>query len=133
MSFDRDVAAWVEKVKRNAKSIHLNTVSEVQNGIQDGSAITGAPGQPVDTGNLRASWTVEHESDLQALVFTNVAYAESIEEGQQKSYKHYISGKTVVPRPIVFKSAVGGAHSVALTRAGWAALVDAVVKDTVGE
>jgi hypothetical protein len=102
-------------VEFKTHEVFVNTVSAVHNSIQNGSPVTGAPGQPVDTGNLKASWQVNFIDAVTASVTTNVEYAPSIEDGV--SYAH---GGT----PITQRSTVGGFHSVALTRAGIQALAD---------
>lgn len=130
MSFANDVDGWVARVQRNMQAVHLNSVSAAQASITDGSPVTGAPGQPVDTGNLRASFTTQHESEWVSMIVTNVEYAPAIEEGRQQPYRT-AKGTQVTPQPIQFRSAVGGAHSVALTQAGWGRLVEQVVTETV--
>lgn len=74
--------------------------------IVNGSPVTGAPGQPVDTGALRASWTLAFPDPWQAVITTPLVYAPSIEDGV--SYAH--GGK-----PLTLRSQVGGWHSVKQT------------------
>lgn len=115
MSFESDVRAFADKVRQRSLDIVTETSLEVQRSIKFGSELTGAPGQPVDTGNLRESFILERTGPLTAQVTSNVVYGPIIEEGISDS-----------GTPITFKSAVGGAHSIALTRAGWQNIVDAV-------
>jgi hypothetical protein len=86
--------------------VFVGCVQEAQRSVVEGSALTGAPGQPVQTGFLKGSWQVVYDSPNQATIGTNVAYAESIEDGV--SYAH--GGK-----PMTLRSEVGGWHSVAHT------------------
>jgi hypothetical protein len=84
--------------------------------IVEGSTLTGAPGQPVDTGNLKGSWQLTFPSPTLARISTNVEYAEAVEDG-------------VGPHgPVRYgKSGIGGSHSVKLTILGLQRLVDAEV------
>lgn len=112
MSFASDVRAWTLKVETRTQDVFVNTASAALESIRSGSAVTGAPGQPVDTGNLKGSWNLTMESPTTALIQTNVAYAPAIEDG-------------VGPHgPLTLRSTVGGFHSVALTRAGLPRIVD---------
>ena len=131
MSFADDLAKFTLKVEARSQAVFLGCVGAVHGSVVEGSAVTGAPGQPVDTGNLIGSWQETYPEELVGQTATDVEYAPSIEEGQQAPYPHHISGKTVTPRPIQFKSAVGGAHSVKLTRAGWKPIVASVLREVV--
>lgn len=108
MSFGAELRAAVEKAQRRERALFTNVVSAVETSIKAGSPVTGAPGQPVDTGNLIGSWTTQFEGPRQALVSTNVDYAPSIEDNE---------------RGATLRSEVGGFHSVRLTRAGFEKLV----------
>ncbi len=84
--------------------------------VVEGDPLTGAPGQPVQTGNLKSSWQKTYTSKTEAEIITNTIYAQPIEEG-------------IGPHgPLTLKSEVGGFHSVGLTVAGWQKIVDASVK-----
>ena len=109
MSFKDDMEAFVKKVKARERALFINSTSHVETSIKVGSTVTGAPGQPVDTGNLLNSWHRTFESRDVARVSTNVEYAPIIEDND---------------RGAVFKSAVGGAHSVKLTEAAWPKIVE---------
>lgn len=112
MSFGDDLRLFAEKVDGRHRLVFVGSVVHVHTSVVDGSPVTAAPGQPVDTGNLRASWQQTYPSELVAEVFTNVDYALPIEEG-------------VGPHgPMTLRSHVGGFHSVALTRAAWQQVVD---------
>ena len=109
MSFSDDLNKFTVKVEARTKDVFVQTAAHAHRSIQTGSATTGAPGQPVDTGNLKASWQLNFVAPLVAEITTNVEYARSIEDGI--SYAH---GGT----PLTLRSAVGGFHSVAQTIAG---------------
>jgi hypothetical protein len=111
MPFADDVRRFALKADGITKDVFANVVSATASSITDGSEVTGAPGQPVDTGNLKASWRTEFESPTEALISTNVVYAPVIEDGVGKY------------GPLTLRSEVGGFHSVSLTVAGFGALV----------
>lgn len=111
-------------VQVRSEAAFTNVVAAVQDSIQNGSSVTGAPGQPVVTGNLRTSWQSEMRSPTSAVVSTNVEYAPSIEDAV--SYAH---GGT----PLTLRSEVGGFHSVALTVAGLPQLVASEVAKMEGQ
>ena len=117
--FDAALNAFSLKIEARNKAVFLSTAAKVHESITVGSATTGAPGQPVDTGFLRASWTLTNMPDG-AEIATNVAYAPVIEHNLRTAYdaKGEKGPKRVNPdgsfrRPV--KSTVGGHHSVKLT------------------
>ena len=119
MSLGNDLTAFRTLVVRRQAAIVADSALTVHRSVQEGSPITGAPGQPVDTGALRASWQIQFESPYTALVSTNLDYAPAIEDG-------------VGPfGPMTQRSLVGGYHSVKLTIAGWQRVVDATVAKVV--
>ena len=118
MTFDSDLAAWVAKIHARNKAVFVNTAAAVKGSIVDGSPTTGAPGQPVDTGTLKASWQLAFESPSVALISTNVKYAPVIEDN--------VRGATL-------RSAVGGFHSVRYTVAGFERLVAVEVRRAGGD
>jgi hypothetical protein len=95
------------------RAVQLTTES-----IVEGSPITGAPGQPVRTGNLKASWQTSFESPLSARISTNVEYALPIEEGVGRF------------GPLTLRSAVGGFGSVKLTVANFDRVVEQAKRET---
>jgi hypothetical protein len=111
MSLTDDFARFAVKVKTRTQSTFLGVATKAHQSITVGHPATGAPGQPVDIGNLVNSWTLSFELGRTATISTNVAYAPPIEDGIAASGK-----------PIQFRSAVGGAHSVKLTVANADAL-----------
>ena len=120
MSFSGDVARFNANFSRRARDIHNNVSDAAYSSIVEGSPVTGAPGQPVDTGNLRGSWQNIIDGPLLRRIVTNVLYAPYIEEGTSRG------------RAMVLRSQVGGFRSVALTRAGWQALVAEATAKVVG-
>jgi len=100
MSFADDLQRFAAKTQGKSNALFINVAKDVKASIVDGSAVTGAPGQPVDTGNLKASWQLTFEAKHSALISTNVAYAPVIEDN--------IRGAKL-------RSQVGGFHSVKLT------------------
>ena len=119
MSFERDLNRFSLKLDNRVKAVFLGTAAKIHESITVGSATTGAPGQPVDTGFLRNSWTLV-QTPTSAEIATNVAYAPVIEHNVRTAYNP--SGVKAPPRvnpngssrrPV--KSTVGGHHSVKLT------------------
>lgn len=101
----------------------VGSVTAIHGSVTDGSALTGAPGQPVDTGNLKASWQQMFPEDWVGEVATVTEYAPAIEEGQQMPYTNRY-GTYVEPQPMTLRSSVGGFHSVKLTRSNWDRIVE---------
>jgi hypothetical protein len=126
MTFSDEVRAWGEKVTRRAVDTVTETGVEVQRSVTEGSEITGAPGQPVDTGALVGSFIPNRVSEFVWETTTNLVYAPAVEEGIQEPY--YRDGKLITPRAMQFQSPIGGAHSVALTVAGMQGIVDVSVE-----
>lgn len=118
MSFASDVRAFTQKVNGRSREVFLGVAMAAHESVVEGSPITGAPGQPVDTGNLKTSWQLAIEGD-QALITTNVVYAPQIEDG------------TRAGRALTLRSPTGGFHSVRLTIAGFQRIVDTVVARVV--
>lgn len=131
MSFTGDLKAFTGKVEQRNRAIFVGSVSSVAGSVVEGSPVTSAPGQPVDTGNLRNSWQTTFPGEWLGEVATNVEYAPAIEEGQQPPYTT-ASGTQVTPGPMTLRSAVGGFHSLKMTRAGWVPLMRSVVTEVVG-
>ena len=107
-SFSDDIKAFTAKVEAKTQTIFVNTVAAAKDSIVLGSPITGAPGQPVAFGTLRASWNTEFELPTSARITTNLGYAEPVELG-------------IGPHgPVAYgaKNGIGGSHSVAHTMTG---------------
>ena len=128
MSFEDSLNAFNVKVQTRTPEIFVQVATHAHRSVQTGSATTGAPGQPVDTGNLKAAWQLNFVAPLIAEVVIGAnqeehKYARSIEDGI--SYAH---GGT----PLTLRSAVGGFHSVAQTIAGLPAIVEEETKRVTG-
>jgi hypothetical protein len=130
MSFASDIKRFVVKVERRNRAVYVGIANAVHASIVRGSPITGAPGQPVDTGFLLGSWKLNIGKE-QATVATNVAYARVIEDNNRAAY----DARGVLPDPEKkkgprrksIKSTVGGHHSVKTTIAGASLLQNAVL------
>ncbi len=120
MSWSSDIERFRLKVHRRKKAIFLRWVDLIFDSVVDGSSVTGAPGQPVQIANLKRSWQKVLEAEFEALVITNSPYAPGIED-QVGSL-----GQT-----ITLRSAVGGFHSVKLTRAGATKLLRQAARDVL--
>lgn len=118
MSFTDDLARFSAKVETKSRAAFVNVCSAAKSSITDGSALTGSPGQPVDTGNLKASWQLTFESPTVGVISTNVAYAEAVEDAVGPHG----------PRVYGAKNNIGGSHSVKLTMAGLNRIVADEVK-----
>jgi hypothetical protein len=119
-TFREGLKGFTAKVDADNKLIFTGVATAARDSVVEGSAITGAPGQPVDTGYLKASWILSFPSATEAALTTNTVYAPGIEDG-------------VGPHgPITLRSAVGGFHSVALTVAGFNNIVTHVTREVTG-
>ena len=120
MGFANDLARFAAEVDRRARDVHNGVADGAYESIVNGSPLTGAPGQPVDTGNLRARWQNIVAGPLTREIVTNTVYAPTIEDGAR------------VGRALTLRSQVGGFHSVKLTIAAWRRLVEAVTREVSG-
>lgn len=116
MTFSSDIRRFVVKVQGRAPALLASIATKAHRSIVEGSAVTGSPGQPVDTGFLRNSWKLTFEPRY-AEIRTNVAYAPAIEDGHGRF------------GPLTLRSTVGGFHSVKLTIAGANALQAEALKE----
>lgn len=117
MGFRDDVNRFGDKTARRVRAIHTQSVFTAHRSITLGSPLTGAPGQPVDTGRLRNSWQISILAPGDSRISTRVKYARSIEDGV--SYAH--GGVR-----LTLRSQVGGFHSLKMTVANW----DKIVRDS---
>jgi len=119
MSFEKDLALFQAKLQRRIGLVHKEVSNEMRKSVVRGSEITGAPGQPVQTGNLAGSWNLLFPEPLLSELLTNVVYAPAIEEGEGPK------------GPLTLRSKVGGFHSVKKTRSAFQLLVNHVMKKVV--
>jgi hypothetical protein len=112
--FGRELRSFSVKAERVTRATFVRCTTEVQRSLVEGSPLTGAPGQPVDTGTLRASFIPRFNSLTDWQITTPLVYAPYIEDGVRPD------GVT-----LSLRSVVGGFHSAKLTRAGWPQIVKA--------
>ncbi len=112
MSFAAEIDAYARRLADWEYRLHSIAGDLVFESIVNGSPVTGAPGQPVDTGNLRASWQREIHGPLSQSIATNTVYAPAIEDGARGS------------KALTLRSQTGGFHSVKMTVAAWPRIVD---------
>lgn len=124
--FSRALELFAVKAKFATHEVFVRSAQLAHESIKVGSQISGAPGQPLDTGALRNSWILDVGA-TEATITTNIAYAPVIENGVRAAYdargvqpvrKRQAEGGT--PRR---KSTVGGPHSVKLTINGFGRIV----------
>lgn len=108
--FQRDLKRFQANLLQRQQRRFVRVVGAVHRSIAFGSSVTGAPGQPVDTGALRASFRVAFPTPMVAEITTDLDYAPIIEDN--------VRGATL-------RSTVGGFHSVKMTAAGFDRLVAA--------
>jgi hypothetical protein len=103
--FRRALARHTEKVNRREGVMFRNTVEHVERSIKFGSETTGAPGQPVRSGNLLKSFfrsgSLRSRNVTIAADLTKAPYAPLIENN---------------PNDMQLRSEVGGFHSIKITK-----------------
>lgn len=114
--FEAHVQAFTDKVDDRLRRVVNECAMEIHRSVVEGSEITGAPGQPVDTGFLKSSWIARFLEAWRWQTTSFASYAKHIEEAVG----------------ITLRSKVGGFHSVALTRGGWQRIVDTVARRVRG-
>lgn len=107
-------------------AVFVGMTDEVKRSVVEGSTLTGAPGQPVQTGNLKTSWQAEFLSPTLWQLSTNVEYALYIENGENA--RGPFNPARGAPR-----SEVGGYHSVKLTRDGFPRIAESVAAKVASE
>lgn len=120
MSYAADLKAFRAKVLDRQRVIFVGIVNTLHESVTVGSPLTGAPGQPVDTGNLLGSWQETFPERWVGQTATGVEYAPNIEDGVGEH------------GALTLRSEVGGFHSVKLSRASFDVVVESVVKEEVG-
>lgn len=126
MTFSADLKAFAAKVEGRQREIFVRSTQEITRSMAEGSELTGAPGQPVDTAALRTDWATNGAFTEQWVweTGTNKDYAEAIE------YDLPVNGGAKFSE--IQKSPVGGTHSRAATIAGWQNIVNHVAGEVVG-
>lgn len=106
-----------------AQLIYEGSVARALRGIKFGDSLTGAPGQPVESGELRNAWEAVVVSPTETVIRVNpeseaLAWAQQNEDGIARP-----GGG-----PYVQRSEKGGRRSVALTAAGFPDIVRAIAE-----
>jgi phage gpG-like protein len=123
MSFGDRMGRVRLRIATRHRNVLTGVVEEATRAIVEGSEITGSPGQPVDTGNLKASWQTVYESENRAVIGTNVEYARAVEDG-------------IGPHGAVTygaKNGIGGSHSVRQLVVNWDRVVAVVQQRARGQ
>ena len=112
------------KLKERLNDIHANVAFRLRDSVKFGTEpLTAAPGQPVDTGNLRDSWILSHpEKLLSTLLATG-----KTPDGEEVGYARYIEEGV----GMTFGAHGGGPHSVKMTVSAFKKLVKAAVSEEV--
>jgi hypothetical protein len=114
------IRGFAATVQGYTQTVFVNSASAALDSITNGSAVTGAPGQPVDTGALKASYQLTFTSPKRFIITSPLPYALANEDGVNNG------------RPYIQRSPVGGRHSVALTVLGMQRIVDVAVAESGG-
>jgi hypothetical protein len=117
-TFGEALQRFTAKVTTRSQAVYSGVVAATHESITKGSGVTGAPGQPVDSGELVTSWQVLPVAPWITDVVTNAPHARSNEDGIARP-----GGG-----PYRLLSPVGGRHSVRLTITGMDRLVEAEVR-----
>lgn len=123
MSFGSDLRRFQRKVELRSQAVFQKTVAEVARSLNEGSVLTGAPGQPVapdappGARRLRGSFQEKYLSPTSAEVSTSIPWAADVEDGMKNG------------KPMQLRSDVGGFHSVKLTRAGFGRIVGQALEE----
>lgn len=116
MSFRSDIMRHQSNTRRDLIAVHRGALKAGLNSVKYGSDLTGAPGQPVEEGDLRDSWQIEQEDVLVAKIYTDSPYALPNEDGIDRRNGGVYH----------LRSTVGGRWSVHKTRQHFDRLVDYV-------
>lgn len=124
MFFADDLNAFAAKLRQRNRDVFTNIASATKFSWTDGSAITGSPGVPVQTSNLKGSIQLTFPSDGVAEITATGIAPDGTPVGYAAEIEYNLRGATL-------RSAVGGFHARALTIAGFPRLVDAEVAKVV--
>lgn len=99
--FKRQLKRLPQLIKKREERLYMYMMDEIEMSIKYGSNVTGAPGQPVQTGNLLNSWKRKGSARRRDYrLVSNLVYAPIIEDNF---------------RGAQLRSPVGGFHSVKIT------------------
>jgi hypothetical protein len=109
------------QLEQRARGVFFGSANEMSRSLIDGSSLTGAPGQPVEDGNLITSFVPAYPTADTFEVTTNAAYAPAVENavGSQG-------------QPVTYGKKRGGSHSRKLTEAGMPNIFEKVTRDVTG-
>jgi hypothetical protein len=99
----------IQNALRNTSALTRNVAAHAFVSIVDGSEVTGAPGQPVEYGDLYDSYAFNSLGEGNYEISSDLHYAAIIEDNR---------------RGARLRSKVGGFHSIKMTRAGWQKIVN---------
>lgn len=119
MSINPPIADVIAMIRQRQQRAIVRVAENMHTSIVWGSPLTGAPGQPVDTGDLKRSWQLTFPEQWRARSASGIEYAPKIEYGVGPHGK------------LTLRSSVGGFHSRDLTRAGFGRLVDQAIAEVV--
>ena len=127
MSFASDLPAFAQTVEQRSRDVFVDCTVELTRSMADGSELTGAPGQPVDTSAVKQDWANNgtFEGPWQWATGTNKDYGVVIEYDLPVG----ASGKKFSEVQV---SEVGGTGSRAATVANWDKVVEHVRAKVVG-
>lgn len=127
MSIKDDLNRHRVNTKKAANGAFVTATETVHLSIVDGHPITGALGQPIQSGDLRNSFDPSFLSRYLWRDVTNLIYAQYIEEGIRR--QHWKNPG----EPLIKRSIKGGFHSVKMTRSAWQRIVDDAITRNNGE
>lgn len=127
MAFSDGIRQFKAELRTRSRDQFFGTANEVARSVIEGSELTGAPGQPVDTGHEKAGWIPAYTSPTRFEMTNKVEYAEAIEDGVGP-HGPVAYGNTGKPGA----STVGGSHSVKKTIDGFQAIADHVAQKIAG-
>lgn len=117
--FVNAIELFAGSLEPKAQRVAKHSVDLAYRSIRIGSAITGAPGQPVKSGDLLRSWKIVWIDKWTAEISSDLIYAHLIEAGIGRY------------GPLTLRSKVGGFHSVKMTAAGWERIVELATMDEI--
>jgi hypothetical protein len=113
-------------VEKRAQAVFVNVASATKASWTDGSPITGSPGVPVVTGNLKGSIQLTFPGPNVAEIKATGIAPDGSKVGYARVIEENLRGANIPAGPPK-GSTVGGPHALALTVAGFGRLVSAEV------